>query len=561
MNIENLHTAKSLSSVRQLISKKPLDSYTLEQIQNIKLLSIRKKDPAYPIGSATLRIQKYPGDLDLHDEFIDCCSIDEVVDKFVISLKKIVKAIKKEKLHYFSEFKAGIDLRYDIDIGVCHNGIYYPNFDLYKFPQKLLNKNESDIIFAVLAKKNNNGDDYDIINRIFKERRTLRWTEEEVLAAKKKLKGGLVMKLHDAIKMKSLVKIDMISLVNNQFIEVTDVYLLMAEEYDYSNNMVVGVPVNYDYDFTDPNETAYHLGIEIQNEIQKLYYSNMFYNPFKMSKRMWVYSRISGYADSIKKLSPLITGDISYLYQLESEITTILRMNELGKDPMKNIDKTIDILKYKLANILILDDETLIQMNSMLVKFLKKNDYKILDKLKNYMKEIINIYTINELNRIGYNPPPRQFLPKELKYAQIVRQVYETPSNHYDGGAAADSFIANLPFEAHLFGTVHKEPYQINDPSINNYSEGQVARMEYTGPGTRTDERYAKGQRGINDLDHAAMYHDFAYKSTDPLVRNEADDILAEAARQYLNKAGISTLDKTDAQIVIAAMKLIHRDI
>jgi hypothetical protein len=81
------------------------------------------------------------------------------------------------------------------------------------------------------------------------------------------------------------------------------------------------------------------------------------------------------------------------------------------------------------------------------------------------------------------------------------------------------------------------------------------------GPGTKYDMRYARGDRGINDLDHAAMYHDLAYKNKDPVARNNADNILAEKAKQYLKKPGITTLDKIDAHIVEKAMKLIHRKV
>ena len=50
-----------------------------------------------------------------------------------------------------------------------------------------------------------------------------------------------------------------------------------------------------------------------------------------------------------------------------------------------------------------------------------------------------------------------------------------------------DSVIDNLPFEIHL-------------PSYN-----------YLGPGTRLTERLARGDKGVNLLDTAALKHDLAY--------------------------------------------------
>lgn len=83
--------------------------------------------------------------------------------------------------------------------------------------------------------------------------------------------------------------------------------------------------------------------------------------------------------------------------------------------------------------------------------------------------------------------------------------------------------------------------------------------MQYCGPGTKYDKRYAKGERGINELDHACMYHDLAYKNKDPSSRNQADSILAQKASEYLKKSNLSTLDKIDGHIVQTAMKLIKR--
>jgi len=131
------------------------------------------------------------------------------------------------------------------------------------------------------------------------------------------------------------------------------------------------------------------------------------------------------------------------------------------------------------------------------------------------------------------------------------------------GGKGADEFISKLPYgvELHLLGNVHKEPYQKDDKSLQGAKDGKFRRMKFAGPNTKTDERYAKGERGINDLDHAAMFHDFAYKSKDPTVRNRSDEVLYEKAKQYLTKPRLTTLDKIDANIVKAAMKLIKRKV
>ena len=127
------------------------------------------------------------------------------------------------------------------------------------------------------------------------------------------------------------------------------------------------------------------------------------------------------------------------------------------------------------------------------------------------------------------------------------------------GGGIADKFIENLPFELHLLGTVHKEPFQANDSSLIGAKEDSTRRMEFAGPGTKFDIRSARGERGINLLDNAAYYHDLAYKSKDAATRNKADTTLSDAAEKYLTRSHLSALDKIDAKIVKTAMKLIKR--
>ena len=302
------------------------------------------------------------------------------------------------------------------------------------------------------------------------------------------------MTLWDALHMKSVVKLDMISLVDNQFFEVNNFYILVEK------NPINGklTPINLDPSYTNPSEFPIRYEIEVKKQIEELYYSNLNYSPFKMVKRMWALSRLLKKEHILRKLYKLVTGDISFLYQLISQIENIIRISELKKKPIKHIEAAIDLIKYKLANILLLDNDDLVNINKFIKSFMKKHDFGILRKIINYLKEIVNRATIIELNKIGYNPPPREFLPEKMKYlnrtvivsnmndngerykslnpkflggSQQIRRVYFSNENPYIGDGLADNFIASLPFELHMLGTVHKEPYQSMDKSLKNYKE------------------------------------------------------------------------------------------
>ena len=134
-------------------------------------------------------------------------------------------------------------------------------------------------------------------------------------------------------------------------------------------------------------------------------------------------------------------------------------------------------------------------------------------------------------------------------------------TNKQSGKGIVDKFIENLPIELHLLGTYHPESYQSGDTSLKGVKPGKTLKAEFLGPGTKYDMRYARGDWGINNLDHAAMSHDLAYKSKDSGVRNRADERLIDAANNYLKEPNLTFLDKVDVGIVKTAMRLIKRKV
>nr|VAV82181.1 hypothetical protein GUARANI_2 [Guarani virophage] len=416
---------------------KPFESYTNEQVENIRLLSVTA-DPtqmARPFGSATYRIQKYPGDLDLQEEFFDCCTMEHVVKKFAKKLQDVVKRINKSKLHYFSEFKAGVDSRYDINIGKIKDGIYTPSLNLTDkikrlYGKGLLNDKEHETLMRALSNEVLGGDEYDVVNYTLRERKVLRWTDEEVLKGQKKLPKNKIISLSNALKAKSNVKIDMIAYVNDQFVEVTNFYILILINPDSGTLDTI----NFDFDYLDDQVLGKQYDIQIKDEVQKLYYSNMYYSPFKMVKRMWAYSRSFRMMDDVNTLLPIVGGNISLLYQIVSELNTILRLYEVGKStPEKTINKRLERLAYNLANVVELDKEMLVNITAVIDSLETYRGQQKAIQMKQFvikpLKNFINGLTIIELNQIGYNPPPERFLPYPLKYGAITRIPFEDVQN------------------------------------------------------------------------------------------------------------------------------------
>lgn len=422
----------------ELIATKPLGSYTKDQLDSIKLLSTTK-ELAVPFGSAAYRAQKYPGDLDLYEEFIGCCSIDDVVMLFEKKLIEVAKNIKKMKLHYFSEFKAGLDTRYDIDIGSINNGIYQPNRrEIRKRTNELYNNGLfNDLEFNIINKIMNinsfnlGGNEYDVVHYVFRNRKVVRWSSDEILRGYKLLDGNIILSLFEALKIKSSVKIDLITVVDNKFVEVTNFFILL--ERDSSGNLI---EINLDYNHLDQNEFNRVYSSAIKGEVEKLYYSNIYYSPFKMAKRMWAFSRTFREFNEIEMLTPLVTGNVSLMYQIKSEIDSISRIFELTKKPpIAHINSQLSGMKFRLSNVIELQKNELLQFNSYVDNFLGLNNIdkeSILHDIHNFLVYYINMLTIIELNKINHNPPPQSFLPIKMKYAPIKRTSFEIVVNPLD---------------------------------------------------------------------------------------------------------------------------------
>ncbi len=439
INLKPLTKQYPTYSYEKTTEVRPLESYTTDQIKNIKLVSLNPDEMAIPFGSASYRIQKYPGDLDLRENFIGCCTKKEVLDEFAVKLKRIIKNIKAKKSHYISEMKMGLDMRYDIDLGPVINGVFRPNIDNILIEtttlsyEKLLTQNETDIILSILDKDTHDADDYDVINYIFRERRIVRWKESDLLRGYVILPGGIKMTIRQALNYKTYVKIDVISYIDNKFVEMTNFFVIA-----YENTEGDLIPINMDIDINDMAQMLLNYHENMTSEIEKLYYSDMFYSPFKMVKRMWAYSRMFNIIQSIEALTPLVSSNISLLYMIKSEIEALIYVCKLTQKPGALVKKQIDSLKAKLSFVIEIDRDILLTIYLIIDDLMKPRVYSLdfingLSKIKSICKKIINYHTIDYLNKVGSNPPPSKFLPDIMKYDPKLKRNRESdPMNPFE---------------------------------------------------------------------------------------------------------------------------------
>lgn len=101
------------------------------------------------------------------------------------------------------------------------------------------------------------------------------------------------------------------------------------------------------------------------------------------------------------------------------------------------------------------------------------------------------------------------------------------------GRGLVNSLINRLPFELHL-------------PGYN-----------FCGPGTKLEQRIARGDKGINLLDEACKEHDIAYSQTNDIKRRHiADKVLLQKALARLKSKDTSFGERTAALAISGAMKM-----
>lgn len=383
-------------------SLKPASSYSSQVEKEVKLLSFQDSDTipvksfdpkkANPFGSFTLRIQKYPGDIDLHEPFV----IEEISGKdyndsrsFAAKLlakrmqqkvRSIINSGNKSHPYVISEIKAGVDPKYA---------------PLYSNETQAIRLSEEEIE-----------------NR--REKYIIRWNVEQVLKGYKYVNGRKVT-LEEALSRRGHIKIDVITIIDGLFTEITN-FLFFGIMIDGKLHAI-----NTSIDFTDKKASLIEYERQLKDEIHKLFYTRLFYNPFKGVKRMFALSRAKssdpGYHKYMYKLAPLVSGDVSQLYQVKSSLSTyILFMKTIEGDKiykasdvaidMNVVDKFIDKIKNMLSTNLLINQEELIEINNAL-------DSGEIPEVVSFLSKRINIRTMDELNHLGLIPIPQLLLQSD----------------------------------------------------------------------------------------------------------------------------------------------------
>lgn len=400
------------------LSNKDQKSFTKQLKDNIKLLS---KHPGQGtiFGSYNYSACLYPGDIDLHQEVKYHGTRERVIELFHKAYVRTIKEIHATPDHFVGETKSGYDYRFALEIGKLINGkILSFNDEKVKsqlsllFDNNLLDDDEYQHMINLV--NNINVDNHDELREILRNLFTVRWSYEEVIKGSKVMRGGLIKSFNDALNDKTLIKFDIHLQIGGKYIEMSNHFMVIQIHKDGSEEFI-NLPQNYLEDFKE----------NLKYEVEKLYYNKQFMNLIKYTKRIFSIARLNN--DKTDKtpyiMLQLLNSDAGILYQIKSDLDTIITMLEYIKNPpIDALMKQLDNTKMRMANITeipINSDEYYKKITYIVSNYKRLKLDTIINALSNFKSSITN--TLNKFSFVylathKYAPPPRHFLPIVMKY-------------------------------------------------------------------------------------------------------------------------------------------------
>jgi len=249
------------------------------------------------------------------------------------------------------------------------------------YQENILTKNEADEALEVI--KNGRSKIGKLLAKDVLKYHIVRWTPAEILKGSKTLRDGRKYTLEEALLSPAITKLDVIGLIeNNRYTEFSMIYSFV----------VSGVPLN-------PEEI--NIKKELEDSVSLYRHKG---DLFKVLKRKFALAKLEGNTKRLKKLQPILNGDLGRIYQILSEIGSLIDLLERHKTiaPIATIRYEIDQLKGKMAliyaNSHYLKKEThLLNELNALLEAPKSNLLPLLEKFYDEFSKILNEETPRRL--------------------------------------------------------------------------------------------------------------------------------------------------------------------
>lgn len=333
------------------MKRKTLDMVNEEVEDLVDVFSLNGK--VRLIGSNSLRAIQYGSDYDISTELKGTTG-----EKIAKSLQKAYEEAKKNPDYWITDMKAGHDAR------LVYKGDYSKkSVDAYLKRNKALIPASR----ARAIRKATGEEEIKLIRDLF----ILRWKPADIKRGWIKMIDGKKRWLKDAVLDKTILKIDLLGKVGNQFAEVSENYTVKTK--DGKTNTVPITPEEIEEDFED--------------EIQ--YYSRK--DSFKALKRLFsLLSHEGGNEKALEKLVEFFNSQVGYLNKIRNELKILVEILEqdFRKVDFKDVEENLQYIKEQISNIYQIPVNS--SVFSDIDDMTEKNALPRINELIGYFTDVIN---------------------------------------------------------------------------------------------------------------------------------------------------------------------------
>jgi hypothetical protein len=341
-------------------------------------------------GSISLRSQLYWGD-------IDCLQkVDVPNAKFVANhLQEVIRKLRKIPNTYIPEAKIGSVEEYRIlprtltieDGKVLNYDMAESRRIVERIPFLTSAQKEK---YKKLLVPNPTPRQVVLMKEVMKDH-ILRWTSRDILDGKVRRPCGKMMSLEEAVMSPTMVKVDVISLLeNSRFVEISMIYDL------YKDGKAINERFSIEHNIRENIITFSETG-----------------QWFKVLKRIFSLANIHGRTDTAEIIIPILNSDLGRIYQVISDASTLIDMldRHIWDDEMA---KEVDGFKYRLSNVYqnqpYLANER--ELFNMIDKATNRRDMRpVLEMLVGRLEKILNDSAKIIMRKAGLIPLPTEVLP------------------------------------------------------------------------------------------------------------------------------------------------------
>lgn len=285
----------------------------------------------FPVGTFKYKMFKYPGDIDLFEKIEVCCKQTETRLEAAAKIRGISENLRDTDNTLFTDFKAGYDMRYKIYTGVSENEVV--DYNEYMVRRDIGNLYDANLLtdyeyekMINLANDAPTKEELFELNEILRDFWVLRWSMCDLLRGYKVLRGNYKIYLDVALAQGSIVKLDVISFVDDRFVEVTNFFMISS---------------------VDRNGKQTVLSEEMGDYKQSILgdvYKYIDTNPLKATKRLWMYLAFMNRTCDMALFKDLFSGEPALIAQVMSDVEVALEILSPGErttgvyDPVLLID-------------------------------------------------------------------------------------------------------------------------------------------------------------------------------------------------------------------------------